>query len=108
MHVVVQSKTLDITDSLRDFVNRQAEKLEKLGIHILHTHVYLETNSRKSNDPQSSSVKYHVSIPGMNDVVVRRKGVDMYDAIVDATRRVVRQIRKSKEKRIDRHRKSSS
>lgn len=103
MHVIVQSKTLPVTDSLRQFIERQARKLERLGIRISKTRIFLE-NIGKKDDLSNATVKYAVSMPGKKRVVVTRCASDMYEAVVDATDRVMRQLRKVKEKRISRNR----
>lgn len=100
MTVIVQGKSMAVTQALRNFAARQAQKISKLTDKASQVTVYLEKiSSRKSNDPQSTEVRYHVQLPG-KDVVVKARAVDMYDAIVDATDRVVRQVRKLKEKRL--------
>jgi len=100
MTVLVQAKSIPVTKALRAFVQQQAAKVARLTDRVSQITVYLEkTSKRKSNDPRATSVRYHIKLPG-KDVVVRRKAVDMYDAIVDATDRATRQVRKLKEKRL--------
>ncbi len=99
MHVIVQSKTLPVTQALRAFVDHQASKLEKLA-DITKLCVFLENVGKKSNDPQAATVQYLIEIPGRKAVVVRRRAVDMYEAIVDATERAMRQVSKVKERRL--------
>lgn len=103
MRVIVQSKTLPITRALRSFVWRQALKLDRVA-DITKLSVFLENVGKKSNDPQAATVKYLIEMPGKKAVVVRRHAVDMYDAVVDATERAFRQVRKIKERRLDAHR----
>lgn len=99
MDVIVTSKTLQITQALRQAAIRQAEKLLKFGKKILRVRVSLEAVAKKKNDTQAAIVQYHVELPG-KDVVVRRQARDMYEALVDAASRAGRQICKIKEKRI--------
>ena len=100
MTVIIQAKSIPVTKALREFVTQQAEKIAKFSGKISQVTVYLEkATRRKSNDPSIASVKYHVQLPG-KDIIVSRRAVDMYDAVVDATNRVARQMRKMKEKRI--------
>jgi ribosomal subunit interface protein len=106
MHVIVQSKTLPVTDSLRQFIHRQARKLERLGIRISKASIFLEHVGKK-DDMSNAIVKYAVSMPGKKRIVVKRCAADMYQAVVDATDRVIRQLRKAKEKRIERHRRAT-
>ncbi|MFZ1721334.1 MAG: HPF/RaiA family ribosome-associated protein, partial [Microgenomates group bacterium] len=97
--VIVESKQLKVTNALRDFAQGQAEKLFKLQKGITKVRIYLETIAKKSNDPMANSVVYRVEVPG-KDIVVRKKAVDMYDAIVSATDAAVRKLRKQYEKKI--------
>jgi len=103
MNISVQSKTLEITEAMRGFCYQQAKKLNRLGRRISSINIYIENIKKKKNDPGSASVKYSVSLPG-KQVVVRRRAANMYDAIVDATNSVLRQVRKRKEKRISKQR----
>lgn len=108
MTVIVQAKSIPVTKALRQFVRRQADKVSHFSGKISQITVSLERASRrKNNDPTTSIVKYHVKVPG-KDIVVKRTAVDMYDAIVDATDRVVRQVRKLKEKRIQKKRQAKT
>jgi ribosomal subunit interface protein len=108
MQLIVQSKTLPITEGLRHCIERQAGKLAKLGIPISQVRVFLENLSKKRNDTKSATVKYAVRLPGKKEVVVKRHAADMYDAIVDATNRVMREVKEVKERRIAAHRRKAS
>lgn len=104
MHIIVQSKTLAITEGLQQCIHRQARKLERLGVKISKVRVFLETLRKKRSDNKNASVTYAIGLPGKKEVVVVRQAADMYEAIVDATNRVIRQVRKAKERRLDAHR----
>lgn len=103
MNITVQSKTLEITDALRAFCEKQAKKVNRFGRRITSINIHIENVKRKKNDPTAASVMYSVNLPG-KVVVVKRKAVNMYDAVVDATNSIMRQVRKTKEKRITRNR----
>lgn len=104
MNVIVQGKELKITQGLRNFIQQQADKLNRLGQRISNVRVYIEQVARKDSDPQRAEVRYKVELPG-KDVVVTSHGHDMYQVIIDATDNVVRHVRKFKEKRLTLHRK---
>jgi ribosomal subunit interface protein len=100
MNVIVQAKSMPTTHALRQFVRDQAAKVARFSGRVSPITVYLEQASRrKTNDPTATVVKYHIKLPG-KDIVVRRRAVDMYDAIVAATDRAIRHVRKFKEKRL--------
>lgn len=103
MKVIIRSKTLEVTKALQSFIQKQASKLSRSGQRIAKITVFLESVKRKKNDTTASSVKFHIDLPGKN-IVVRRQAEDMYTAIVDASDRASRYIRKSKEKRITKKR----
>ena len=100
MRIIVQSKTLPVTQALQAFIRHQSQKLAKITGRIGQLSVFLEKVAKKSNDPTAASVKYWVQLPGRKAVVVTRHAVDMYEAIVDVTKRAMRQVLKVKEKRM--------
>lgn len=100
MTVIVESKQMKVTKSLRQHVESQAKKLFKLSKKVLGVRVYLETVRKKSNDTMANIVTYTVQLPG-TVLVVKKTGVGMYEAIVDATKGAVRQVRKRYERQRD-------
>ncbi|MDH5532890.1 MAG: ribosome-associated translation inhibitor RaiA [Candidatus Pacebacteria bacterium] len=103
MNITVQSKTLEVTDALRAFCEKQASKVGRFGRNISQINIHIENITRKKNDPTAASVQYSVDLPG-KVLVVKRTAVNMYDAVVDATNGIMRQVRKTKEKRITKKR----
>lgn len=104
MTVIVESKRMKVTKALRDFIEKQTRKIVKLNKKTTNVRVHLETVEKKSNDPLSNVVTFLVEIPGKN-IVITKRAVNMYDAIVDATSGAARQLRKRYEKRqtVQRH-----
>ena len=100
MKVIVQAKSLTVTRALREFIERQSLKLNKLGQKISAVRVYLEQSTKKSSKNKNVLVKYRIEIPG-EDVWVEVAGYDFYDAIVDAVETASRKLRKKKEKHLD-------
>lgn len=103
MTVLVEAKNMEVTESLRQHVIKQAQKLSKIGKRVVGVRVFLETVAKKSNDPHANYVTFQVMIPG-KDVVVRKQAADMYEAIVQAARSSVRYVRKLAERRLTRSR----
>jgi ribosomal subunit interface protein len=104
MTILVQSKTMPVTQALREFVDRQAEKLLKLERRVSTIAVYLEKIAGKNNDPRATTVKYLVRLKGKKELVVCRHATDMYEAIAEATRRVASRLKQYKQQRIESHR----
>ncbi|MCB9801334.1 MAG: ribosome-associated translation inhibitor RaiA [Pseudomonadales bacterium] len=98
MTVIVESKRMKVTSALRSFIEKQTRKLVKLNKNATQVRVHLETVEKKSNDPLSNMVTFLIEIPGKN-IVITKRAVNMYDAIVDATSGAVRQLRKHYERK---------
>lgn len=107
MTVIVESKRMKVTNALRAFIENQTRKIVKLNKNTTNVRVHLETVEKKSNDPLSNIVTFLIEIPGKN-IVITKRAVNMYDAIVDATSGAARQLRKRYEKRktVQRHHKN--
>jgi putative sigma-54 modulation protein len=97
MDVTVQSKNLKTTESLRNFLGRQVEKLANHRYPVERVTAFIETVRRKKNDMMASLVRLQITVPG-KVVVVERRGADVYDTITDVTDRADRVLRKSKER----------
>lgn len=99
MVVLIESKTIIITEALRAMATRQARKLFHFGASITKVRITLDTIARKKNDSQAAVVQYSVELPG-KDVVVRRRAKDIYLAITEAAAHAARSVRKMKEKKL--------
>lgn len=101
MNIIVQAKSLKVTRALREFIQRQGQKLSKLKeLKVDKVTVYLEQDTKKTTDSKKVCVKYSIEVPG-KALWVEINGYDFYDAIVDATNAALRKMRKSKEKKTD-------
>ncbi|MBP7774643.1 ribosome-associated translation inhibitor RaiA [Candidatus Woesebacteria bacterium] len=98
MQVIVEAKSLTVTEALRLHVEKQAQKLLKLEKKITAVRVFLETVAKKRNDPAANTATFHVEIPG-KDVTVTKHAVDMYEAVIAAADGAVKQVQKVMEKR---------
>lgn len=107
MTVIVESKKMKVTQAIRMFAEKQANKIAKLGKDVFQVRIHLESVAKKKSDARSNLVTYCISIPG-RDIVVKKHAVDMYAAIVDATSGAVRKLRKVNEKRMTTRRKAKT
>lgn len=98
MKVLVAAKKLEVTGAMRDFIQAHAEKLSKLHKRITQVRVFIEKIPKKNNDPHANMVTFEIQTPGKN-VIVKKRAVDMYQAVVQATQAALRQLRKQYEKR---------
>ena len=97
MKVLVDAKNFVVTKGLRQFVKAQADKLSKVAGKVLDVRVYLESVEKKTNDPKAKKVIYQIKVPGKN-LVIRKKGVEMYETITSTTKAALRKLRKQTEK----------
>jgi ribosomal subunit interface protein len=103
MQILVEGKKLPITAAMRAFVYNQANKLAKLGVKITQIRVFLENVARKKGEANRSEVLYKIEMPGKN-LVVEKKGHDVYSAVVAATDRVKLQLARLKQKHLEKSR----
>ncbi|HPS40383.1 MAG TPA: HPF/RaiA family ribosome-associated protein [Candidatus Woesebacteria bacterium] len=103
-NIIVQAKSLKVTRALREFIQRQSHKLEKLkDLKVSKITVYLEQDTKRSTGNKKVSVKYSIELPG-KDLWIEIDGYDFYDAIVDATNAALRKMRQTKEKKTNHRR----
>jgi ribosomal subunit interface protein len=69
----------------------------------LAVRVYLENIERKKTDPAAAKAKVKLEIPG-KDIVVKEAAHDLYAAMTEAFKSAQRQLRKLKDKRLQRQR----
>lgn len=101
MNVIVQSKTMVITAAIESAAYHFAKKFTRRGQRISQVHVFLEQVAKKKNDTTAAIATFAVDVPGKN-VVVREKARDVYLALSEAANGVLRQLSKTKEKRLAR------
>lgn len=82
---------LDITDSMRDYVNEKIQKLERHFDKVTNTHVILTTES------QNFKAEATVNMSG-NNIYAECIEEDMYAAIDGLIDKLDRQVKKHKEK----------
>jgi ribosomal subunit interface protein len=101
MNILVHSKSLKITDGMREYVTKQVKKLGKFSRKVTSVNVFLESAKNKAGIEQEAIAKIQVMIPG-KDVLTRSKAHDMYLAVSEAMRDATRHLRKRKERWMDR------
>ena len=97
MNILVHSKTLPVTDSIRTFVGRQVRKVAKLSGKVLAVNVFLDTVKTSRGLNQLAEAKIRVIVPGKN-VMVRSRAHDLYLAISQAMADAAQALRKRKER----------
>ena len=100
MNINITGHHMDITPSLRSYVENKLGKLERHFEHVNNIHVILSMEK----DLRKAEAKIHV-IRG--DLYADAKHEDMYVAIDSLIGKLDRQIKKHKEKLTNRHKGSS-
>ena len=101
MQISITGHHIDITDSLRKYVNTKFERLERHFEEIIDIHVIL----RVEKERQKAEATINVS---RANLFAENEQEDMYVAIDGLTDKLDRQLKKYKEKSIDHHREEGS
>ncbi|HEB98146.1 MAG TPA: ribosome hibernation promoting factor [Thiotrichales bacterium] len=101
MQINLTGHHVDITDSLRDYVNSKMERLERHFDNVTNTHVVLSVEKTR----HKAEATMHVS---GGTVFADNTEEDMYAAIDGLVDKLDRQIKKHKEKLKDHHRTEAS
>lgn len=97
MQVILTGHHIDITDSLRDYVNSKMEKLERHFDSVTDIHVVLSVEKLR----HKAEATVHVT---GNNIFADQTEEDMYAAIDGLVDKLDRQVKKHKEKLKDHHR----
>lgn len=100
MNIKVTGKNIEITDAIREYIEKRVEKLEKFeGKNT-------EINVVCSVEREEQIVEVQISHDG-EFIRIEEKNNDLYASIDLAMDRAERQLRKDKEKKIDQKREAS-
>ena len=101
MQLNLSGQHVEITDSLRDYVNSKLERLTRHFDHMTNVHVILSVEKNR----QKAEATIHVSGA---DLFASDENEDMYAAIDSLINKLDRQIIKHKDKIKDHHRAAGS
>jgi ribosome hibernation promoting factor len=97
MQIDVTGRHVDITDSLKSYVENKFQRLERHFEHINNTHVILSVEK----DRQKAEATVHVN---RGNLFADNEQEDMYAAIDGLIDKLDRQLKKHKEKLTNHHR----
>jgi putative sigma-54 modulation protein len=102
MKLVIQGKNIEITDSLRDYVN---QKIEKAVNHFQQLITEVDVHLSVARNPRINSRQVAEVTIYVNGSVVRSEegSENLYASIDLVSDKIARQLRKYKEKRFDKH-----
>jgi putative sigma-54 modulation protein len=105
MKLVIQGKNIEITDSLRDYVN---QKIEKAVNHFQQLITEVDVHLSVARNPRINSRQVAEVTIYVNGAVVRSEegSESLYASIDLVADKIARQLRKYKEKRFDKHQSS--
>jgi putative sigma-54 modulation protein len=98
MDIIIQSLGFTADESLENFIHKKLAKFDKEA-DIIRANIILFIGSDANPDKYYCEIK--LEVPG-NDHFVKKNGDSFEKAIVDAIDTIQRNIRKAKEKQIDR------
>ncbi len=101
MRINLTGHHMDITDSLRNFVESKFERLERHFDNMTNIHVILAVE--KDRQKAEATIKVN-----RGRLFAEAKHEDMYAAIDDLVDKLDRQVKKHKEKLTDHHRSEGS
>jgi len=101
MQIDITGHHIDITDSLRDYVNQKMERVERHFDIVSNSHVILSVEKQRKKAEATLLVKG-------NKVFAESVEEDMYSAIDSLVDKLDRQVKKHKEKMTDHHRGEAS
>ena len=100
MNIKVTGKNIEITDSIREYIEMRAQKLEKFeGKNT-------EINVACSVEREEQIIEIQISHDG-EFIRIEERNEDLYASIDLAMDRAERQLRKDKEKKLDKNREAS-
>ena|SRR5690242_3216612 len=88
MKLSIRTRSMDITDSLRDLISRRLHfALDAFGDRIRHTSVHLaDTNGPRGGVDKSCQIT--IGVRGIGDILVRKQGSTPQAALMHATNRL--------------------
>ena len=101
MQISITGHHIDITDSLRTYVNTKFQRLERHFDEIINIHVILSVEKER----QKAEATIHVN---RGNLFAEDEQEHMYVAIDGLIDKLDRQLKKHKEKLIDHHREKGS
>ena len=96
MEIHITGQHIEITESLRNYVEEKFEKIAKMAPSITHTHVILKTDKLQRHLQSCAEATLH--IPG-SDIHASATSEDMYNAIVLLIKKLATRVQKYKETR---------
>lgn len=95
MPIRIIGHNMDLTDTLKDYVNNKFKKLEKHFANIVDIHVTLSVE--RVNHKMQHKAKAHLVLPKKKDIIAEETSEDMYASIDVLLNKLDRQIKEYNE-----------
>ncbi len=102
MNVSLTGRQLELTESIKDYVNASLASMEKYNLDIISASVVIAKQERH----RGISLEYTINIAGKNTFIIKQKDDDLYAAADLATDRTQKALRRLSDK-INDHRNES-
>jgi len=99
MDIIIQSLGFKAGDGLEDFIREKLDKFDR-ELRIVRANVTLYIGS--AANPDKCYCEIRLEVPG-NDLFVKKNGDTFDKAIIDSVHTLQKNIHRSKEKQLDRH-----
>ncbi|WP_297812338.1 ribosome-associated translation inhibitor RaiA [uncultured Helicobacter sp.] len=104
MHTIITSRHFELTDSIKDYICRLVEGLEKYNLEILNARVVISHQEKKGNKKGEKKKKHFwtidltLSLAHANTVVINQNDKDLYTAADLAIMRMHKILRRYHDK----------
>lgn len=98
MNTSIVGKQFELTDSIKEYVEKGFESLSKYGLDIISARCVISADERHGK--KGFWAEFNINLAGFNTVVVKQKDKDLYAAIDLAIERISKVLRRLHDKNI--------
>ncbi len=102
MNISLTGRQLELTDSIKEYINASLASMEKYNLDIISASVVIAKQERH----RGISLEYTLNIAGKNTIIIKQKDDDLYAAADLATDRTQKALRRLNDKINDHHNES--
>ncbi|MDA3946226.1 MAG: ribosome-associated translation inhibitor RaiA [Helicobacteraceae bacterium] len=99
MNVSLTGRHIELTESIKDYLNSSLTSMEKYNLDIISADVVIS----KQEKNHGVSIEYIINIGGKNTIVIKQHDDDLYAAADLATNRAQKALRRLNDKMNDHH-----
>lgn len=99
MNISLTGRQLELTDSIKDYINASLSAMEKYNLDIISASVVVAKQERN----RGVSLEYTINVAGKNTIVIKQRDDDLYAAADLATDRAQKAMRRLNDRLNDHH-----